>query len=138
MDEARVELALLEEKAQQLLKQLLDVRAAIVTQRAKIDALSRTSLRQSTFDHLPTEILVFILDLSVRTDYRPERWRQKLGVYVGAGALSYYKPHASGQPSMCHPTPLGYTSIWKGAAEPSLTLSSNVHHSLHRSILNFS
>ena len=60
MDEARVELALLEEKAQQLLKQLLDVRAAIATQRAKIDALSRTSLRQSTFDHLPTEILVIL------------------------------------------------------------------------------
>ena len=73
MDElaqARVELTLLEEKAQQLLKQLLDVRATIATQRARIDGLSRTSLRPSTINRLPTEILVFILDLDVHThDY---------------------------------------------------------------------
>ena len=43
MDElaqARVELTLLEERARELLKQLLDVRATIATQRSKIDELS--------------------------------------------------------------------------------------------------
>ena len=64
MDElahARVELTLLEEKARQLLEQLLDVRATIATQRAKIDELSRASLRPSAINRLPTEILVSIL-----------------------------------------------------------------------------
>ena len=75
MDElaqARLELTLLEEKARQLLEQLLDVRATIATQRAKINQLSRTSLRPSTINCLPTEILVFILDLHVHTPH-PER-----------------------------------------------------------------
>ena len=66
MDElaqARVELTLLEEKARQLLEQLLDVRTTIATQRAKIDELSRTNLKLSPINHIPTEILVFILDL---------------------------------------------------------------------------
>ena len=76
MDElaqARVELTLLEEKARKLLKQLLDVRTTIATQRAKIDGLSRKCLRLSTIHRLPTEILVFILDLDVYPLYLPER-----------------------------------------------------------------
>ena len=83
MDElaqARVELTLLEEKAQGLLKQLLDVRATIATQRAKIDELSRTSLRPSPINCLPTEILVFILDLDVHTRRYPERKQELANV----------------------------------------------------------
>ena len=83
MDElaqARVELTLLEEKARDLLKQLLDVRTTIATQRAKIDELSRTSLRPNIINRLPTEILVFILDLDVHTHHYPERKQKLAGV----------------------------------------------------------
>jgi len=83
MDElaqARVELTLLEEEARELLKQLLDVRATIATQRTKIDELSRTSLRPSIINRLPTEILVFILDLDVHTHQDPERKQNLAGV----------------------------------------------------------
>jgi len=75
--QARVELTLLEEKARGLLKQLLDVRATIAMQRAKVDELSR-SLRPSPISCLPTEILVFILDLDVHTHRHPEPRKQKL------------------------------------------------------------
>ena len=59
--QARVELSLLEDKARQLLKELLGVRAAVVSQRAKIDDLIRT--RPTAINHLPTEILLSILEL---------------------------------------------------------------------------
>ena len=78
--QARVELTLLEEKARGLLKQLLDVRATIATQRAKIDELSRTNLRSSTINRLPTEILVFILDLDIQAHHDPGRKQDLAGV----------------------------------------------------------
>ena len=71
--QARIELTLLEEKARELLKRLLEVRATIATQRSKINELSRTSLRPSTINRLPTEILVLILDLDVHTHHDPGR-----------------------------------------------------------------
>jgi len=81
MDElaqARVELTLLEEEERELVEELLDVRAAIAMQRAKIDALSRSSLRPSTINYLPTEILLVILDLDVHTHRPPELRKQTL------------------------------------------------------------
>lgn len=66
MDElarARVELSLLEDKARRLLKELLGIRAAVVTQRAKIDELVQT--RPTVINRLPTEILLFILDFDI-------------------------------------------------------------------------
>ena len=66
MDElarARVELSLLEDKARRLLKELLGIRAAVVTQRAKIDELVQT--RPAVINRLPTEILLFILDFDI-------------------------------------------------------------------------
>ena len=83
MDElaqARVELTLLEEKARELLEQLLDVRTAISTQRAKIDELSRTRPRPDTVNCLPTEILVSILDLDFRTHDYLDRKKELAGV----------------------------------------------------------
>ena len=71
--QARAELTQLEEKARGLFKQLLDVRARIATQQAKIDELSRTNLKRSPINHIPTEILVSILDLDVHTHDHPER-----------------------------------------------------------------
>ena len=73
MDElsgARAELALLEEQARQLLKELLRVRAAMATQRTKINELIRT--RPTAFNLLPTEILLSILDFGVRAEH-PKR-----------------------------------------------------------------
>ena len=82
MDEfsrARVELSVLEDKARRLFKELLDVRAAIVTQRAKIDELVRT--RPAAINRLPTEILVFILDLNNDAcRYFPKQKQELAGV----------------------------------------------------------
>ncbi|KIM56795.1 hypothetical protein SCLCIDRAFT_205906 [Scleroderma citrinum Foug A] len=81
MDElaqARVALTLLEEEARKLLARLRDVRAAIATQRTKIDALSRSSVRPSIINRLPTEILVLILDLDVHTHRHRKPQKQTL------------------------------------------------------------
>ena len=55
---ARAELTRLEKQEQQLLQHLLDVRAALKTQRSKIDALIRE--RNCTISRLPAELLVRI------------------------------------------------------------------------------
>ena len=78
LSQARAELALLEEQAQRLLKELLHVRAAVATQRDKVDELIRT--RPTAFNLLPTEILLSIFDLDVRDYYYPERKYQLAGV----------------------------------------------------------
>ena len=81
MDElsrARAELALLEEQARRLLKELLHVRAAVTTQRAKVDELIRT--RPTAFNLLPTEILLSILDFDVRAYDHPKRKYQLASV----------------------------------------------------------
>jgi len=70
LSQARAELVLLEEQARRLLKELLRVRAAVATQRNKIDELIRT--RPSAFTLLPTEILLSILDFGVRAEH-PKR-----------------------------------------------------------------
>ena len=83
MDElaqARVKLNQLEEVARKLLKLLLDVRAIIAAQRANVNELSRTNLRPSTINRLPTEILVIVLDLAIHTRHRPERKQKLAGV----------------------------------------------------------
>jgi len=80
MDElsvVRAELVLLEEQARLLLEELLRVRAAVATQRAKIDELVRT--RPTAFNLLPTEILLIIFDLDVRAEH-PERKYELAGV----------------------------------------------------------
>jgi len=80
MDElsgARAELALLEEQARRLLKELLRVRAAVATQRTKINELIRT--RPTAFNLLPTEILLSILDFGVRAEH-PKRKYELAGV----------------------------------------------------------
>jgi len=81
MDElsrARTELALLEEQALRILKELLRVRAAVATQRAKVDELIRT--RPTAFNLLPTEILLSIFDFDVRVNYHPKRKYELAGV----------------------------------------------------------
>ena len=75
---ARAELALLEEEARRLLKELLRVRAVVATQRAKVDELIRK--RPTAFNLLPTEILLSILDLDVDACDHPERKYQLAGV----------------------------------------------------------
>ena len=55
-------------QARRLLKELLGARAAIVAQRAKIDELIRT--RPAAINSLPTERLLFILDLDTNTVHR--------------------------------------------------------------------
>ena len=69
--QARAELSLLEDKERRLRKELLDVRTAITTQRAKITELLRT--RAAAINHLPTEILLFIFDLDVHSNPYPGR-----------------------------------------------------------------
>lgn len=69
--QARAELSLLEDKERRLRKELLGVRTAITTQRAKITELLRT--RAAAINHLPTEILLFILDLDVHSNPYPGR-----------------------------------------------------------------
>ncbi|KAL4079608.1 hypothetical protein J3A83DRAFT_1131035 [Scleroderma citrinum] len=61
--EARAELSRLEQKGQQLLKELLDVRAATDAQRTRIDVLVRE--RGRTIACLPTELLVWIFTLCI-------------------------------------------------------------------------
>ena len=78
LSQARAELALLEERARRLLKELLHARAAVATQRAKVDRLIRT--RPTAFNLLPTEILLSILDLDVRAYHHPKRKYQLAGV----------------------------------------------------------
>ncbi|KIM70899.1 hypothetical protein SCLCIDRAFT_175433 [Scleroderma citrinum Foug A] len=81
MDElsrARTKLALLEEQGRRLLKELLRVRDAVATQRAKVVKLTRT--RPTAFNLLPTEILMFILYLDVRDYHDPKRKYQLAGV----------------------------------------------------------
>ena len=78
LSRARAELALLEEQARWLLKELLHVRAAVDTQRAKVDELIRT--RPTAFNLLPTEILLSILELDVRAYDYPERKDQLASV----------------------------------------------------------
>jgi len=81
LSQARAELALLEEQARRLFKEFLHVRAAVGTQRTKIDELIRT--RPTAFNLLPTEILLSILDLDVHAedlDQCPERKYQLAGV----------------------------------------------------------
>ncbi|KAL4072022.1 hypothetical protein J3A83DRAFT_4188085 [Scleroderma citrinum] len=70
--QARVELARLEAKEQDLLKQLLEVHYAVSAQRTKISELIR--LGPPPIDGLPTELLVSILDLTIRA--YPDRERQ--------------------------------------------------------------
>jgi len=77
LSQARAELALLEEQARRLLKELLRVRAAVATQRAKVDELIRT--RPTAFNLLPTEILLSILDFGVRAEH-PKRKYELAGV----------------------------------------------------------
>ena len=69
--QARAELSLLEDKERRLRKELLGVRTAITTQRAKITELLRT--RAAAINHLPTEILLFIFDLDVHSNPYPGR-----------------------------------------------------------------
>ena len=66
---ARVEFALLEEKARDLLKELLGVRAALAAQRAKIGELIRT--KPSAINYFPTELLLSVLDLTVHISEDP-------------------------------------------------------------------
>jgi len=81
MDElsrARAKLTLLEGQARRLLQELLHVRAAVATQRAKVDELIQT--RPTAFNLLPTEILLSILDLDVHAHHHPKRKYQLVGV----------------------------------------------------------
>ena len=78
LSQAWAKLALLEEQAQRLLKELLHVRAAVATQRAKVDELIRT--RPTAFNLIPTEILLCILNLDVRACHHPKRKYQLAGV----------------------------------------------------------
>ena len=75
---ARVELALLEERARDLLKELLGVRAALSTQRTKIGELIRT--KPSAINYFPTELLLSVLDLAVHTSEDPGRKQQLASV----------------------------------------------------------
>ena len=78
MDEllqARAELALLDEQARRLLKELFHVRAAMTTQRAKVDELIRT--RPTAFNLFPTGILLSIFGLCLRADDDPN-WKFQL------------------------------------------------------------
>ena len=75
---ARVELALLEEKARELLKEFLGVRASIATQRAKIGELIRT--KPSAINYFPTELLLSVLELDVHTSQVPGRNQQLASV----------------------------------------------------------
>ncbi|KAL4072527.1 hypothetical protein V8B97DRAFT_2041323 [Scleroderma yunnanense] len=61
LDAARVELARLEQKERQLLKDLLDVRAAADAQRTTIDIL--VEARRPTIANFPTDVLVRIFTL---------------------------------------------------------------------------
>ncbi|KAL4066476.1 hypothetical protein V8B97DRAFT_1874498 [Scleroderma yunnanense] len=73
LTQARVELALLEEKAQELLTQLLEVRTAVSAQRTKIRELIRQ--RSPPIYCLPTELLVSILNLDIRAlPYHQRNW----------------------------------------------------------------
>ncbi|KIM64130.1 hypothetical protein SCLCIDRAFT_659561 [Scleroderma citrinum Foug A] len=62
LTQARVELTRLEEKAQELLKQFLEVRTAMAAQRTKITELIK---QRPPIHRLPTELLVSILDLDI-------------------------------------------------------------------------
>ncbi|KAL4072023.1 hypothetical protein J3A83DRAFT_4238138 [Scleroderma citrinum] len=73
--QARVELVRLEEKAQELLDQLLEVRAAVSAQRTKISNLVRQ--KPPPIHRLPTELLMSILDLNINDPFLPchrRRW----------------------------------------------------------------
>ena len=61
---ARAELTRLEQEEQQLLQNLLDARAALTTQRSKIDVLVRD--RNCMISRLPTELLVRIFGYFLR------------------------------------------------------------------------
>lgn len=77
MDElatARIELARLEAKAENLLQQFLDTKEAGTAQRAKIDALLRN--RPTPINRLPAELLLDILSLAI-----PRRMDVSLSVY---------------------------------------------------------
>ena len=78
LGEARAELARLEASAKDLLRQLLDVRAAISQQRTKINELIRQ--RPPAIDRLPTEILLPILIFAIHTQPSFKRKQQLAGV----------------------------------------------------------
>ena len=71
LKEARTELARLNSKAQDLLKELMDVRLAIAEQQTKISELIRQ--RPPVIRLLPNEILACIFSIVFRTDPRPLR-----------------------------------------------------------------
>ena len=78
LTQARVELARLEAKAQELVKQLLDVRAAVSAQRSKISQL----LRQASppIHRLPTELLLPIFEFDISAHPDCERKQDLAGV----------------------------------------------------------
>ncbi|KAL4079689.1 hypothetical protein J3A83DRAFT_1147702 [Scleroderma citrinum] len=79
MDElirARAELVLLEERPRELLQQLLDVRAAVVAQRSKIDEIIRS--RPTVISRLPIELLLSIIHIDIHASYAPQKRKQEL------------------------------------------------------------
>ena len=116
MDElarARAGLFLLEDKSRQLFKELLGVRAAVVTQRAKIDELIRTR-PTAIINHLPTEILLSILDLhtnNLHYCYPPKPRKQQL-----AGVCRRWRDVILG-------TPLFWTTIHVAESDASSVMT---------------
>ena len=74
--QARVELVRLEVRAQQLVKELLDVRTAVSAQRSKISQLLRQRLPSTTIHSFPTELLLLILSLDVGAHPGHERQQE--------------------------------------------------------------
>jgi len=78
LTQARVELARLEAKAQELVKQLLYVRAAVSVQRSRISQLLRQT--PPPIHRLPTELLLSILELDISAHPDCERKQELAGV----------------------------------------------------------